>query len=74
MKRAVFGLAVGMCLGLCACAQTGGTRLNSATPSISEDIDMGKVIAVNQWALSRGATVVWINYPQKPKSSQDNNK
>lgn len=31
------------------------------------DVDIGKVTAVNKWAEQKGARVMWINYPQKPK-------
>jgi hypothetical protein len=34
--------------------------------SIDRDVDYGKVVAVNEWALRRHATVVWVNYPKKP--------
>jgi hypothetical protein len=33
---------------------------------MDEDIDLGKVIAVNEWAVRRHASVVWVNYPKKP--------
>jgi hypothetical protein len=32
---------------------------------IDADVDYGKVIAVNDWAVKRHATVVWVNYPKK---------
>ena len=65
MKRSIL-LAAGMSLALCGCASMGGAqRANSQSDS---DIDMGKVVAVNQWAETKGARVMWINYPQKPKN------
>jgi hypothetical protein len=32
------------------------------------DFDSGKAATVNRWALNHGATVIWVNYPQKRKS------
>ena len=31
------------------------------------NVDVVKVTTVNQWAEQKGARVMWINYPQKPK-------
>ena len=33
---------------------------------LDDNIDYGKVIAVNQWAERKGALVVWVNYPTRP--------
>ena len=42
-------------------------RQGVARTSYDGDIDYGKVIAVNQWALRRHATVMWVNYPTRPE-------
>jgi len=44
----------------------GGTQ--QANYEVRTDVDMGKVIAVNQWAETKGARIMWINLPQKPKN------
>jgi predicted nucleotidyltransferase len=31
------------------------------------DVDVAKVVTVNQWAQWRGAKLIWINYPQKSR-------
>jgi hypothetical protein len=61
------GVAVLLCLGLTACAGSHGRNGVARASSYDGDIDYGKVIAVNQWALRRHATVVWINYPTRPE-------
>jgi hypothetical protein len=53
----------GLSLGLCACAGTGGARPTSQLPA---DYDATKVAVVTQWAKTKGATVIWINYPTVP--------
>ncbi|MBS0581724.1 MAG: hypothetical protein JSS42_01320 [Proteobacteria bacterium] len=65
MKRSIF-LAAGMSLALAGCAATGGAR--HANDGYGSDVDMGKVVAVNQWAETKGARIMWINLPQKPKN------
>lgn len=63
-------MAMLLCLGVSACAgTTGNTRNNNAAGT---DIDYGKVLAVNQWAARRHATVVWIQYPvRRDKAHND---
>jgi len=39
--------------------------------TMDNDIDVGKVLAVNEWAERRRATVVWINYPKKSAHMKD---
>jgi hypothetical protein len=68
MRSLAIGVAVLLSLGLSACASTGGHK-GMARSSYDGDIDYGKVIAVNQWALTRHATVVWINYPVRVQKS-----
>jgi hypothetical protein len=66
MRSLAIGMAVLLCMGLSACAGSGG-RNGVARSSYDGDIDYGKVIAVNQWALRRHATVMWVNYPTRPE-------
>ena len=53
----------GFCLGVGACAATGGQR--ELLPS--NDIDQEKIVSVNKWAEGRGAVVIWVNMPTKPR-------
>jgi hypothetical protein len=66
MKVLAISATCVICLGLSACAGSAGrngmTR-SGPGPLSEENIDYGKVVAVNRWALRRGATVVWVNYP-----------
>lgn len=68
MKRSILVALAGISLGLGGCASTGGSRMTNS--QYGPDVDVGKVIAVNQWALTKGATVVWVNYPQKSKTAE----
>jgi len=68
MRSLAMGMAVLLCLGLSACAGTTGSTRGSAA---SNNIDYGKVLAVNQWAVRRHATVVWIQYPQAREKRKD---
>lgn len=69
MRSLAMGMAILLCLGVSACAGTAGsTRGNAA----GNNIDYGKVLAVNQWAARRHATVVWIQYPvQRGKNAHN---
>ncbi len=67
MKKLI-GVAA-MALGLCGCASE-GTRYHPAGWYTEHDVDIGKIATVSQWAEERGAKVMWINYPQKPKSAE----
>ena len=67
MKK-LFGIAL-MATCLCGCA-TPGTRYNPETWYSPSDVDIAKVAAVNQWAEQKGAKIMWINYPPKPKTAQ----
>jgi len=64
MKRSILFAAAVVPLVVAGCAS------NSArvTNRYDEEVDTGKVVAVNQWAQMKGARVMWINYPQKPKN------
>jgi hypothetical protein len=52
--------------GLCACAGAGGVR--PTAQQLPDDYDAVKVAAVTQWAKTKGATVIWINYPTVPRA------
>ena len=49
---------------LCACAGTGPRPTAQQLP---DDYDAVKVTAVTQWAKTKGANVIWINYPTVPR-------
>jgi len=66
MKTLVTGAVIVLCLAVSACAGTGGRNGFAKGTSLDDDIDYAKVIAVNEWATRRQATVVWLNYPKKP--------
>ena len=69
MKGLVISATCVICLGLTACAGTAGSNgITHAVPGLRSDqeVDYGKVAAVNQWAERKGATVIWINYPVLP--------
>ena len=63
MKSLAAGLAILGCLGLPACAGTSGPNGVTRYSNIGGEVDVGKVVTVNQWALQRGAKVMWVNYP-----------
>ncbi|MFI4970474.1 MAG: hypothetical protein ACHP7D_09730 [Lysobacterales bacterium] len=69
MKVLAISATCVICLGLAACAGSAGSNgitRSGLGPLSEQNIDYGKVVAVNQWALRRGATVVWVNYPARP--------
>ncbi len=63
MRTLAISLLVATCFGLSACAGLVGPNGSTRPVHLGGEIDYGKVIAVNQWAERRGATVLWINYP-----------
>jgi hypothetical protein len=71
MRTLAIGTTVVLCLAVSACAGTDGRNMG-ITKSDSE-IDVGKVITVNEWAVHRHATVVWVNYPKKAPNVKDTN-
>jgi ABC-type glycerol-3-phosphate transport system substrate-binding protein len=71
MKSLALSAALVICLGLSACAGTAGGSGFVRSGSMDSNLDYGKVITVNQWAETRGATVVWINYPTLPTKAHD---
>jgi hypothetical protein len=60
-------LAAGV-LFLGGCAGTGGTRGGEHRDPNGE-VDASKIETVSQWAQARGATIIWVHYPRKPRSS-----
>jgi hypothetical protein len=71
MRTLTLGVAVVLCLAVSACAGTGGRNALTADGKMDADIDVGKVVTVNQWAVRRHASVVWINYPKKALPAKD---
>jgi hypothetical protein len=71
MKSLAAGLAILGTLALSACAGTSGPNGIARDSNVGAQVDVGKVVAVNQWALRRGAHVVWINYPTIAESNTD---
>lgn len=68
MKTLAFGLLVAASFGLSACAGSSGLARGDAA---AHGLDQGKMIAVNQWAQRVGATVVWVNPPQRRPGSAE---
>ena len=68
---AVGGAAVVLCLAVSACAGTGGANGLSRGSTMDDDVDVNKVVTVNDWAVRRHASVVWVNYPKKSKYQKD---
>ena len=71
MRTLAMGAAIVLCLAVSACAGTAGGNGIARESKMDSDIDVGKVVAVNEWAVNRHATVVWINYPKKPTHLKD---
>lgn len=63
MKSLAISVAIALCFGLSACAGGMGQNGISRSEPAGHEVDMGKVAAVNQWAQTKGATVIWLNYP-----------
>jgi hypothetical protein len=66
MRTLAVGTAIVLCLAVSACAGTGGKNSVTHQDRMDNDVDVGKVVTVNQWAVHRHASVVWVNYPTKP--------
>ncbi|HET6545201.1 MAG TPA: hypothetical protein VFG55_00470 [Rhodanobacteraceae bacterium] len=60
MKLALSTVMIVMCLGLGACAGSNGFVRGGPQ---DQRLDYGKILAVNEWAKTRGATVLWLHYP-----------
>jgi hypothetical protein len=67
MQRARLAAIAAMMLALSACMTPGTPRYTEYEERKNADYDSGKVNAVTSWSHMKGATVVWVNYPTKPK-------
>lgn len=65
MRTLATAAAIVLCLAVSACAGTGGSNGLTRESRMDNDLDVGKVITVNEWAVHRHASVMWVNYPQK---------
>ena len=66
MKQLLGTIAIALALTGCA---TERSAYHPETWYAKPPVDIGKIAAVNQWAEQRGARVMWVNYPQKPRDS-----
>ena len=71
MRMLAMGAALVLSLAVSACAGTSGSNGIARGSSMDNDVDVGKVVAVNEWAVNRHATVVWVNYPKKSVRAKD---
>lgn len=67
MKAFVAVAAIVMCFGLSACAGVDTRAERARGQALGPEVDYAKVVAVNQWALRRGATLRWVQYPTLPR-------
>ena len=56
--------AVVLGFGISGCAGTAGPNGMARESKMDSNIDYQKVISVNEWAVNRHATVMWVNYPR----------
>jgi hypothetical protein len=63
MRTLALAVAIVGCLAISGCAGT--NDLARGDSRMDNDIDAGKVLSVNEWAVRRHATVMWVNYPKK---------
>ena len=56
---------LGMALTLAACAGT--PPRHSSDSELGNEYDAVKVLTVNKWAETKGATVIWVHYPPRPR-------
>ncbi len=69
MRTLALAAIVG-CLAVSGCAGT-NDGLARGESRMDSDLDAGKVLTVNEWAMHRHATVVWVNYPKKSAYAKD---
>jgi len=70
MRTLALAAAIVGCLAMSGCAGT--NEMARGESRMDNDLDAGKVLTVNEWAVHRHATVMWVNYPKKsahPKES-----
>lgn len=67
MRSLPMVVAAVVCVGLSACAANPQRVPVDREQMQNSDVDWGAVIAVNQWAERRGATLRWIHYPTTRK-------
>ena len=70
MRTLAFAAAIVGCLAMSGCAGT-NDGLVRGDSRMDNDVDAGKVLTVNEWAVRRHATVVWVNYPKKSAHPKD---
>ena len=63
MKSLPMLAAAVVCVGLAGCAANPQRVADEREQMQNSDVDWGAVVAVNQWAQRRGATLRWIHYP-----------
>lgn len=73
MKTPAIAVAAVLCLALSACAGTTQSKHGFVRRDDGE-LDLVKVIGVNQWARNRHASVLWVNYPVKSKALKEADK
>jgi hypothetical protein len=65
MRTLALAAAIVGCLAMSACAGTGNSGLVRGDSRMDNDIDANKVLTINEWAMRRHASVMWVNYPKK---------
>ena len=72
MKTPAIAAAAVVCLALTACS--GAPTKHGYVHRDDSELDLVKVIGVNQWARNRHASVLWVNYPVKSKALKEADK
>ena len=70
MRTLALAAAVGGCLAMSGCAGTQDLARDGSR--MDNELDASKVLTINEWAVHRHATVMWVNYPKRsahPKES-----
>jgi hypothetical protein len=63
MRTLALAAAIVGCLAMSGCAGT--NDLARGESRMDNDLDASKVLTVNEWAVHRHATVMWVNYPKR---------
>lgn len=66
MKARFFVATIAMGCVVSACAGPATRAHPERDLSLGPDADYGKILAVDQWALRKGANMVWVHYPKRP--------